>query len=107
MILFPLLLPSGLLRRGLGGGGRHKCGKTWSQGSWLRPPLSFPSAFGHLGEEAAREEVQAGGGGRLPEADMQREGHREMRETWLGYPEALSDERQAPCLAWGISVLAA
>lgn len=38
---------------------------------------------------------------------MQREGHREMRETWLGYPEALSDERQAPCLAWGISVLAA
>lgn len=62
MILFPLLLPSGLLRRGLGGGGRHKCGKTWSQGSWLRPPLSFPSAFGHLGEEAAREEVQAGGG---------------------------------------------
>lgn len=40
------------------------------------------------------------------EADSQQEGHRgNDGETWFGYPKALREETQAPCLVWVIFVL--
>lgn len=70
------------------------------------PALLSLCVFDHLGEEAAGEKVQAQGGSSLRQICNGR-GAGEMRETRLGYPETLSDERQAPCLVWVISVLAA
>lgn len=99
MIVFPLLLPGGLLRRGLRGGagrgGRYKCGKTGrSQGAWLGPLFLSLHMFDHLGEEATEEEVQAQGGGSLKL--MQQEGCRGNEGSMAWPSQSTSDETQEP-----------
>lgn len=99
MRLFPLLLPGGLLRRGLGGRREIQMWKDLKESGILAlaPALLSLCMFDHRGEEAVGEKVQAQGGGSWRQISNGR-GTEDIRETWLRYPEALSDEREGPCL---------
>lgn len=63
----------------------------------LAPVLLSLRMFDHLREEAAREKVQAQRGG-SPRQISNRRGTGEIRQAWLGYPEAYQMRYRPP--AW-------